>query len=243
MGRKSRLKKERKFLKCTGRGELKFSEGVLNMTHKGKGPVYKFFQEEAHAEALCKGYVWLSTLETCRAYENKQRGDPSEAIHTCYYDYLTGGSSDADFVSAASRMGIKIDDGCHNLTFENPSHEVILPDAFVLCTTNEFIPAELSEDFGDYCVEISNPNEFFKRVSLALHDDIGMQRGAMGPVQYMSRDYHGTDETPRPIGFIKPESYSAQKEFRFLWIPQDENNIKPRGLRCQEITELCKRIT
>ena len=52
MGRKSREKKER---------HIKDRAIPLK--------VYRFFKEKSHAEALCNGDVWLSTIETCRRYE------------------------------------------------------------------------------------------------------------------------------------------------------------------------------
>lgn len=83
MGRKSREKKER---------HIKDRAIPLK--------VYRFFKEKSHAEALCNGDVWLSTIETCRRYEDPLQGDPDEAIQTYNSGFISGGSDDSRFVSA-----------------------------------------------------------------------------------------------------------------------------------------------
>ena len=109
----------------------------------------------------------------------------------------------------------------------------------MLCATREFEPENLSGTFGDHCVKISKPIEFFKRISIALNQHIKIEYGRMRPVKYRSRDYKGLEDPPGRIGFVKPVRYSDQKEFRMLWNPEKEPEIKPFLLECPEIAELC----
>ncbi|MCP6036931.1 hypothetical protein NL368_26675, partial [Klebsiella pneumoniae] len=151
MGRKSREKKER---------HIKDRASPLK--------VYRFFKEKSHAEALCNGDVWLSTIETCRRYEDPLQGDPNEAIQTYSSGFISGGSDDSRFVSAAAHAGIHIGPGCSGITIQNCRSFNKMPDAFVLCTTLEFQPENLNDTFGNYCVEISNVEEFFGLITKKL---------------------------------------------------------------------------
>lgn len=51
-------------------------------------PLWRFFGEVAHADALARGEVWLSTFARCRVYEDSEQGDAGEGAR----EYPTGGS-------------------------------------------------------------------------------------------------------------------------------------------------------
>lgn len=242
MGKKSRLKKEQRVLIEAGYTH-DLSKKLVTIDGYNK-PIYRFFPEKWQAESLCKGNVWISTLEACRQYEDPLQGDPEEATHTYHSGHIVGGSGDPAFVEMASRSGIHIGEGCSNITISNCTSIRRLPDAYVLCTTKAYNPRNLSDTFGNYCVEISNPVEFFKLASMALHKQKTIQEGAMGLVKYQNRNYTGLQHPPGPIGFVKPsDQYSSQMEFRLLWIPQDSLAIKPFLLECPEVSKLCCQIT
>ncbi len=240
MGKKSRLKKERRALRSAG-----YSQDLLKklVTIDGYNePIYRFFPEQWQAESLCKGNVWISTLETCRQYEDPLQGDPEEATHTYNSGYIHGDSDNPAFVKIAARSGIRIE-GCPDSTISDCTRIQQLPDAYVLCTTRDFCPENLSNTFGCYCVKISNPAEFFKRASVALNKHRKIREGGMGLVKYTDRSYTGLQSPPGPIGFVKPrDQYEAQKEFRLLWIPENLEAIKPFLLECPEVSELCSQI-
>ena len=238
MGRKSRLKKERRLFKQSN----DFLEKLVSIDGYND-PIYRFFPEKWQAEALCKGDVWISSLETCRGYEDPLQGDSEEATHTYHSGHIVGGSDDKDFITMASRSGIQIGEGCSNITISDARNIQKLPDAYVLCTTKEFSPEKLSDTFGNYCVKISNPASFFKLVSISLNKQQEIQEGGMGLVQYKNRNYTGLQNPPGPIGFVKPsDQYASQAEFRLLWIPKIHQNIKPFLLNCPEISTLCTEI-
>ena len=241
MGRKSRLKQERRELKQHGLSEG--SSKTLLLFGEHSQSVYRFFQEEWQADALACGDVWLSTLETCRAYEDPAQGDPEEAHETYNSGHAVGGSDDPDFVEIARRSGIHIGPGCSNITLSNNTRKTVLPNAYVLCTTTEFSPEKLSDTFGRYCVEITSPKDFFVRVSASLEKSTQIKEAVAGKVIYKDRHYTGMESPPGPIGFVKPpEFYATQKEFRLLWVPENSTGLTPFLLKCPEASYLCKRI-
>jgi hypothetical protein len=241
MGRKSRLKQERRELKQHGLSEG--SSKTLLLFGEHSQSVYRFFQEEWQADALACGDVWLSTLETCRAYEDPAQGDPEEAHETYNSGHAVGSSDDPDFVEIARRSGIHIGPGCSNITLSNNTRKTVLPNAYVLCTTTEFSPEKLSDTFGRYCVEITSPKEFFDRVSASLGKSIPIKEAVADKVIYKDRHYTGMESPPGPIGFVKPpDLYATQKEFRFLWVPENSTGLTPFLLKCPEASYLCKRI-
>jgi hypothetical protein len=204
--------------------------------------VYRFFQEEWQADALARGDVWLSTLETCRAYEDPAQGDPEEAHETYNSGHAVGSSDDQDFVEIARKSGIHIGPSCSNITLSNNTRKTVLPNAYVLCTTTEFSPENLSNTFGKYCVEITNPKEFFVRVSASLEKSIPIKEAVAGKVIYKDRHYTGMESPPGPIGFVKPpDLYATQKEFRFLWVPKNSTGLIPFLLKCPDASCLCRR--
>lgn len=212
--------------------------------HKFHGhEVFKFFQEEKHADALAAGQVWLSTLEKCRQYEDPLQGDPGEAEHTYRSGTVTGNSGDPLFDLIAARSGIGMI-GCTNATISEATNTTYLRDAFVICTTAEFDPKKLGPTFGRYCVRISYPNEFFWRVSeVALRRHQRIAEAHWGSVEYRERDYAGVQPEPGLIGFVKPsDKYAAQKEVRFLWWQPGADALTPNMLDVPAAAELCKRI-
>ena len=241
MGRKSRLKKERRELKQHGLADGSSKTLVLLDEHKES--IYRFFSEKWQADDLTRGGVWLSTLGTCRTYEDPEQGDPQEAHETYNSGHATGDSNDPTFVERAKKCGIHIGPGCSNITISNNTSSTSLPDAYVLCTTTEFSPEKISDTFGKYCVEITNPREFFVTVSENLESQAAIKEAAAGKIIYKDRSYSGMESPPGPIGFVKPpDLYASQKEFRFLWLPEKSKEITPFLLKCPKISHLCKRI-
>lgn len=241
MGKKSRLKKERREMKALGLPES--SPHSLVQLSINKSTVYRFFQEEWQAEALVNGGVWLSTLETCRTYEHPEQGDPGEAQETYYSGHITGDGDDPEFVEMARRSGVSVGPGSRNITISNCTRRSSIPDAYVLCTTLHFNPAKMNDTFGNFCVEITDPARFFIAVSNEMQKIFHIREGAAGRVIYRDRHYTGLEKPPGPIGFVKPaDIYAPQKEFRMLWIPQNNAGLEPRLIDCPQVKDFCKRI-
>lgn len=217
--------------------------GVQHVAVESPDKVYRFFKDSIHADALASGKVWLSTLETCRTYEDPLQGDPHEATHEYNSGYALGGSNDEAFKLIAARSGIHIGPGCSNITINNCTAVQKLPDAYVLCTTEHFKPENLGDTFGRYCVEITNPPEFFRRLTAALSRLVSIQQGAFGRVIYQERRYVGLQDPPGPIGFVKPpDRYQDQREVRFLWTLSTNAKLDPFLLDAPDCAGLCRRI-
>jgi hypothetical protein len=247
MGRSSRMKRERRLTTfgdfravprpITQPGPVRLS--AQDSPHK----VYRFFKESTHADALASGTVWLSTLETCRAYEDPYQGDSDEAVQRYNSGHAVGGSNDAAFKLIAERSGIFIGPGCSNITVSNCNAVQRLSDAFVLCTTEQFNPESLSDTFGRHCVEIERPQEFFRLLTASLSKLHAVREAAFGGVIYRERSFAGLQDPPGPIGFVKPpDRYKSQREVRFLWTSLTDTPLAPFALHAPECAALCKRI-
>lgn len=206
-------------------------------------PVYRFFQEAEHADLFCHGKVRISTIETCRKYEDKAQGDAEEAHLHYKTGSMVGGSDESAFVTVASRAGIYIGPNCSNITVSNCSRTTSLPDAFVLCTTLKYEPSTMNGSFGEACVKINKPRRFYERVSRRLARTFPIKQGAFGPIVYANRHYEGLQPLPGPIGFVKPpDLYASQCEFRFLWTVNNSIRLDPFLLDVPEIASLCSRV-
>ena len=208
-----------------------------------EGSVFRFFNEEDHANTLAQGDVYLSTLESCRAYENAEQGDSEEAYETYNSGHAVGRGDDPEIIRRAQQSGAYISLNSERVTISNNTRITSLPDAYVLCTTIEFSPENINEEIGKFCVEIKNPRKFFNVVSRKIDSISAIREAAIGKIKYADRNYTGMDQPPGPIGFVKPRfPYEKQKEFRFLWIMENMGKLEPILINCPEIRNLCKRI-
>lgn len=208
----------------------------------GETQIYRYLTRAEYADAFTKGSVQLSTLETCRQYEDEQRGDAGEATQEYKSGFVAGDGNDAALQTVSQRAGIGISGDCLDITMNNNTRVVKLPDAFVLCTTELFDSAKLSRSFGPYCVEISEPFEFFRLVTLRLNKIHCIQNAHFDRVTYRDRSYVGLEDPPGPLGFVKPpDKYQEQQEVRLFWIVKTPK-IGPFLLECPQVSALCKRI-
>jgi len=249
MGRASKRKQERRPSNLGPAKPLLHSSGLAggitprSMPHLNLAVVYRFFNDSSHADALADGKVWLSTLETCRRYEDPKQGDPEEGSVTNNSGYAVGDSGDNNFDAIAARSGIHIGPGCSNITLSNNIAIHRLPDAIVLCTTELFDPDGLSETFGRYCVAISDPARLFAQITEQLQEVHNVAQAVYGRVIYRDRYYTGLEKPPGPIGFVKPpDKYQDQHEVRFLWTLSGQEDLQPFLLEVPEATTLCRRV-
>ena len=214
----------------------------MNDTNLLIGSVYRCFKEASHAETLCNGQIWISTLETCKHYEDLLQGDPEEAHLIYNTGSVNGGSEDRNFVEIAARAGIMIGPGCSNISISDCTNTTRIPDGFVLCTTSLFDPATF-KTFGEACVEIREPRQFFECVTRAMSIHHTITQAAFGSIIYQHREYTGLQSPPGPLGFVKPDRYSPQKEVRFLWLVESRSTLQPFLLNVPEVASLCRRIS
>ena len=205
--------------------------------------VYRFFKEEKYANALEDGELFISTLETCRQYEDPLQGDPEEA----YERYNSGSKklgngSDPRFARLAANLGVGVDPNAYGITIDNCQSVRRLADAYVLCTTIGFSKSMLTETFGRYCVEIRDVRRFFNVVTGRMKEEWGVTEAQCGPIIYKERIFTGYERSPGPIGFVKPpDKYQSQQEYRFLWHYGDGRSVRPGVIQVPELRNLVRR--
>lgn len=237
LAQRKRLEKNKKHI------DAKLALEKENLPYDYNKPVYKFFEKEEYADALLCGNVHLGTLNVYRAYEDVEQGDSEEASETYFGNSIVGSSNDPKVAEQLRRCGIRIE-GCNNVVVSNARNVWSLPDAYVFCTSAEYLPENMSEKIGTkHCVKIKDPERFFNIVSRKINSISAIHEAAMGEVIYRDRHYTGLEQPPGPIGFVKPAiPYEKQKEFRFLWRMQGPNKLEPFQISCPEIRELCERM-
>lgn len=203
--------------------------------------VYRYFRESRHADSMLRGAVRLSTLATCRAYEDAEQGDPDEGTQTYLSGTIKGGSNDAEFVEQARRSGISIGPGCSDILIDSCTSRRTVSDAYLLCTTSYRDDKLFSKSFGDYCVEILAPSVVLWHITRVLFSLGQTDRGSCAPVTYRDRVYTGLEVIEHPI-FVKPAvPYAPQREFRFAWIPYGPLS-GPLDVVVPSISHYCRRV-
>jgi len=215
--------------------------GPVSFDYRQPRLLYRCFKEEAHAEALTQGKVWISTLDVCRQYENAMQGDPLEATNL----YFSGPAISIDEPNGheiARRSGIHLENATGGIISHNFC-TTTLENAFILCSTMASDTEDLTDDFGHFVVEIRKPQFFLHRVADALKRSIAIPRYGLGPIEYTKPLAVGIDEI-HPLGFVKRPEYAEQREFRFIWFTTSNNAsaIKPFSVDVPAIVSLCRRI-
>lgn len=239
MGKTSRRKYEPRPTKAA----IVSSHGAktLHVNAQNLITIYRYFREAEHATDFASGKVWISTLNSCRTYEDAERGDKEEGTLEYRTGHIKGDYGDKSFETMARRGGVELKLGATNCTL-NATRKMRIDDAFVLCMAEERTP-QLAKTFGEYCVEIIEPEKFFMLISSRLMDAQKVKECVFGRVNYQARDFSGLEEPPGDIGFVKPvDRYCDQKEVRFLWTVERGMEIKSFSLEVPEIARLCRLI-
>lgn len=208
-------------------------------------PIYRFVHGRDHASSFKNGDIYISTMQNCREYENKSRGDRDEGrIKYAITDYMCDKSTPG-FEEAMRRVGFWPISGNPTMSFKNCAVINDLGNSYVLCTTLKHIPNILSKDFGDHCFKIEDPALFglviARRIQLEDKCDLDFK---IGHVAYTGRVFEDINADHHHPFFIKPKEYEAQKELRMVWTIRNNNSYKYTGrvVRCQELRSLISRV-
>lgn len=202
--------------------------------------VYRFFEDESHAQDFVDGSIWISTLSACRSHEGAERGDKEEGHDIYNTGCISGQASDPHVARAAAKLGIPKSSKIHVELVDNEIR-TILPDAWVLCTTLRFAPDEML-NIGKHCVRISEPHTFMMALTRAIGAENPLVGAAALPITYASRTYTGAEAPPGPPLFVKPpDAYADQQEFRLAWQPPPGLSIRPFLVNCTGVRGLVKR--
>ncbi|WP_416413754.1 hypothetical protein [Pantoea sp. App145] len=202
--------------------------------------IYRFFDNENFANDFVKGNMRISTLGVCRANENKAQGDSKEGTMTYHINYISSEEKNSEQI--LKRAGYRMK-GCVDCYVIDSFGEQEQKDSYILCTTMKFNPEDFKQDFGSYCIEITNPKKLMEIITRTLHKTKGITMCNYGRVVYKNRLTFQNECLEVPIELIKPDTdiYKMQNEFRFTWYTA-ESNISPIDIKCGDISDICKRI-
>lgn len=197
----------------------RFSNSISQST-RFPDMLYRFVKKRRYAKTFVRGSVRIGTLEAYRKCEQVGRGDKGEGIQIYNSGVIRGDGTEKDIQVIAQRSGIYIDPTCKGVYINNNTR-VVSSDAYVLCLTTKYMPADFAEEFGRHCIQISNPLGMFVEISRTLSKQIGGCFCYAGQVVYDKREYCHLEQPPGPIGFVKPQDlFEYQAEFRMLWHPK-----------------------
>jgi hypothetical protein len=203
--------------------------------------VYRFFKEKSHAEDFIKGNVRLSTFKACRNYENEEQGDKFEASRVNVIKNIQGPYDSVIKSGFSNTNGTPINLG-KDARIENLTIQEVIRDGYLFCTTLDYNPQLMEKDFGKYCVEISDPENFLKLIADKMRTLKKMYQIGMCNILYTTHEYANQNVPDFLVPFYKLERYKQQKEYRFLFMPEDNFNLAPFNLYVPEIVKLCKVI-
>lgn len=209
-------------------------------------PVYRFLSKKEYVEDFVQGKIRLSTLGHCRIMENEYARDEDEGKINPFISSKTvkntNSVEDKAFLDDLRSLGGFDFEDCTNIRLDNvqfgPS---FLPDAFVLCASNE-INDHAIQTFGKYCVKIHYPHLFGYYVYLHLRSlDISYafkcEKVSYGnqEVDFANKAIHSR------VGFEKVQRFEPEDEFRFLFFT-DTNNVEPQFIQVPEVNKICEII-
>lgn len=256
MGRKSRLKRERRALDASiisptspsvqeKQPELHGQSLIKRWKHTKipknlPSKLYRFFDKKEFADDFVNGKLRISTLETCRNHENKAQGDAEEGYMFNYIKRIH--SSHPRFHEISNRGGICMVDS-ENCVIENNTYTEYIEDAYLLCTTTKYHPEDFTDDFGSYCVEITDPLKMMEIITQTLHSTSKVTHCKYSEVKYRSRTFQQEEIIENLMEFLKPDTdiYMSQNEFRFVWYTEI-SPITPINIECGSFSEFCKII-
>jgi hypothetical protein len=113
------------------------------------------------------------------------------------------------------------------------------PDSYVLCAAEVFDPGLMRRLGCDTCIEILNPDEFFRALSMKLRNVANSFWGA-AKVMYRPREMAVHEDTGIPPTFIKAERYAYQREIRGMWPAKTSSTIKPVIIHAKKAARCCR---
>lgn len=205
--------------------------------------LYRFFQHDWEAECLVAGRVWVTTLETCRRFEDAERGDAGEGTLQYNSGVVTGDSSDPIVRIVAERVGVRFFASVTSMVISGNTRVETLADGYVMCTT-ELPSKQLEKTLGPHCVRIDQPFLFFRKITRAIQATVPLRRASIGRITYADRTFDGVSDPPGRIGFVKPSDiYAKQQELRMLWVPvQPREALAPFLVECPSARRFCRKV-
>lgn len=166
--------------------------------------LFKYFANECHARALVrKGEMRFGSLAYYRGIEDGGvRGDPRDGM-----------------LHYAPADGIEITMVADGRKLTGTAFTTAAESMFVYCASND-ISVERAKDFGQFCVEIADPDAIVRRLQARASASSRLDYGRvhMGATEYRPLDQiPATDWAfPERVVLIKPPDYAGQNETRIV---------------------------
>lgn len=223
--------------------ELMARRYIYGLSHPARFKrLYRYFTKREYADDFCSGKaVLVSTLNTCRIYEDPEQGDPDEGV----FEYSSGPqviqriAAGDPWNRRFKEIGFDIDN-CIDMSIDIGGRTE-LTDAFVLCCTSENSGEHISDAIGKFAVEITNPRLAFTLITQRLTIERPVCEALLGEVAYKSIEYKGLEKAPGFLGFVKKQDpYGKQREVRMLWTPHDDKGIEPKLIEVPGLNKCCR---
>jgi len=149
---------------------------------------------------------------------------------------------DPQSIAAARQTGLirasseTRDAGIKNITLDT-GHQ----DYYVLCMTEDLDPTAMHNDFGEFWVQINEPENFFVQLTRSMALRFNVLQAVFAPVAYSGREFHDTEVAPAPIPLLKPKDrYAHQKEIRMVWnVAPEHHPLQPFELHSPAARRFC----
>ncbi len=190
--------------------------------------LFKYLPKKYLEAFFIRGSVRIGTLYEYRKTEQYGEvvGDQDEGFEHTEMTFASGAqvdlsenSAEADFV----RQHILRPDQQHaslKIDFEKGAGFIVQsssPDFHIYCTTTEYDLAVMKQFGCDSCMEIVDPQAFFRAISRRVRHRSRFEVAAS--VHYMNKTTHYKKPHQVPGVLMKDEAYWYQNEFRTVWRP------------------------
>jgi hypothetical protein len=214
-----------------------------------KYSIYKYMRSEHMSAALTEGLFRIGTLHEFRDTERLGAviGDESEGKRSS--TFTPENSQEFDLLSDDPRAihARKVFKGWDQFApgstirvrmEPRSSLELIedSPDLYVFCASTRFDPGTMAEFGYDSCLRIANPAAFIRALSRSMEPYANYF--AAGEIHYGRRKDDFRQFRGFHAAFLKPEIYSAQREYRAAWVSR-QSMLEPRVIACREASRYC----
>lgn len=193
--------------------------------------LFQYFSKECYARALIfKGEMRFGSLDYYRGIEDGGvRGDPRDGM----LHYAPAGGIEITMVADGRQLTAT--------EFTTAAESM-----FVFCASND-ISAERAKDFGQFCVEIADPEAIVRRLQAraSASSRLDYNRVHMGATEYRPLDQIPAADWafPERVVFIKPPDYAGQNETRIVLplkpdVTSTDSHVLVRVGNLEEITRL-----
>lgn len=221
------------------------------IVREGKFRFYKHLPGIYARDLVERGEILVGTLESFRRSEEAARGDFAEGDYFQVIEHfsanLHGQIEDYLLPTTLPHFEREGPEPVRDASISGVGLAYKIPDAFVYCMSHSRKKStNLLFSDSDTCVEILQPTPFFEFLGLALNRIVPLTRTTpdLSNCVYQQKTTSIFHKPTRPIQFIKPPSYSKQREIRAFWWPATENPFevlpKPGVLRVPELVGLCR---